>query len=871
MLVVMGANPASGEALKTLRGHVPAVVAHLSSTGRLAATNQMQLAIGLPLRDPSDLSQFLAQLYDPASPNYRHYLTPDEFAARFGPTEGDYEAVKQFAHTNGLAITATYRNRLVLDVAGPVAAVEKAFHIVLRTYKHPTEGRDFFAPDTEPMVDMSLSVADISGLNNYRLPHPKLHQMDAAAKAIPKNGSAPDGSSYMGSDFRKAYAPGVTLRGSGQVVGVFEFDGYYANDIASYESQSGYTNVPLSNVLLNGVSGLPGFSGISGAVSEVSLDIEQAIAIAPALAKVLVYEGSLQNSILSQMASDDEAMQLSCSWGWSGGPTNTTDDIFQEMISQGQSFFNASGDADAFAAGSANDVDDPSQANAPSSSPYIMQVGGTTLTTGPNAVYDSETVWSESGGVGSSGGISTYYTNNIEFSWQALVSNMAGRGGSTANRDIPDVAFVANNVWVIYNNGRSAAFGGTSCAAPLWAGFMALVNQQAAAMGRPTAGFINPAIYAIGAGAIYTACFHDITTGNNTWSSSPNLFYATNGYDLCTGWGTPIGANLIAALNDAPVVSPANGFGAVGPVGGPFIPVSQTFTLTNLGDAPINWSLINTSAWLTVSPASGTLPASGYATVIAGLSSSAGTLPAGIYNVSLVFTNSLGLTATLPFALFIGQPVILNGGFETGSFADWTRLGSTNFTSVASGSSNAAYIHSGTYAAKLGPGSPGYLTQNLITMPGQNYLLSLWLRNPTGGTPNQFQVQLNDVMLFAQTNITSTSWNNLQFLFTAASAITPLQFGFQNTPDYFGLDDISVTPLAPIAFESIVESSTGIQLVWNTSTGIAYQVQYKTNLLQSDWINLGGAISSQTGTLSMTDTNAFQFSPQRFYRLLVTP
>ena len=153
------------------------------------------------------------------------------------------------------------------------------------------------------------------------------------------------------------------------------------------------------------------------------------------------------------------------------------------------------------------------------------------------------------GYVGSSGGISSYYSIP---SWQTNVSNLAGRGGSTSQRNIPDVALTADNVYVKDSNGSNDdGIGGTSCAAPLWAGFMALVNQQAAANGRPSAGFINPAIYAIAAGSSYAACFHDVTTGNNTWSSSPNLFYATNGYDLCTGLGTPAGQNLINALAGA--------------------------------------------------------------------------------------------------------------------------------------------------------------------------------------------------------------------------------------------------------------------------------------------------------------------------------
>src|SRR5271163_3497635 len=118
--------------LKTLRGHVPEAVRHLTPKENLPGTNQLRLAIGLPLRDPVGLDAFLAQVYDPASPNYRQYLTVAEFTARFGPTEADYSAVADFAHRNNLTVTASHQNRLVLDVAGAVADIQNAFHITLR-------------------------------------------------------------------------------------------------------------------------------------------------------------------------------------------------------------------------------------------------------------------------------------------------------------------------------------------------------------------------------------------------------------------------------------------------------------------------------------------------------------------------------------------------------------------------------------------------------------------------------------------------------------------------------------------------------------------------------------------------------------------
>jgi hypothetical protein len=998
LLVAMGTRPVSGADTKALHGHVPDVVAQLNPLGKPAATNKMRLAIGLPLRDPAGLDAFLAQLYDPASPNYRQYLTPEQFADRFGPTEQDYEAVKKFARANGLAVVATRGNRLLLDVVGSTAAVEKALHITLRTYQHPTESRQFFAPDTEPTVASNLPVADIQGLSDYYKPHPRVKKKDVA-QIIAKDGSAPDGSgSYFGNDFRNAYVPGTALTGVGQMVGLLQFDGFYSNDIAAYAAGAGggRASIPIQTVLLDGYDGTP--TPISNPQSgniEVSLDIEMAMSMAPGLAKIVVFEAGpdgLQNDVLNSMVTfSNSVKQLSSSWGWGGGPSATTDAIFKNMQAGGQSFFNASGDSDAFTTGasSVNGVDStsPNLANDPSSSPYITQVGGTTLTmNGTGSSYSSETVWNwgydaDAGAyVGSSGGISSYYSMP---SWQTNVSNMASRGGSASFRNIPDVALTGDNVYVVYGGSAAGSdgIGGTSCAAPLWAGFMALVNQQAASEGRPSAGFINPALYTLAAGASYSACFHDVTTGNNEWSSSPSLFSATAGYDLCTGLGTPNGQGLINALagpadalgispstgyafsgpdggpfnpnsgifqltnasatplnwslsttslwltasvtngtlaahsitglyaslaaaasnlalgnysttvaftnlvshavQRSPItlqiyqplsVSPVKGFSAVGPVGGPFTSASQNFALTNLGTGTINWSIINTSAWLTVSATNGSLAGSGFTNVSAGVSSAANKLAAAVYSASLRFTNRLGLVVVVPFTLSIGQPIIQNGGFEAGDFLDWTLSGNTASSQVTSGSANAAYIHSGTYAAQLGPPSAlGYLAQNLTTAVGQNYILSLWLRNPTGGTPNEFQVQWNGVTIFDKLNITSTTWTNLQLLVTATSSITPLQFGFQNDPDYFGLDDIAVTPLTPVAFKSTVRSAGNFQLAWGASTGLVYQVEYKTNILQPNWINLGASMLAKTNTLTVTDTNAFKLSPQRYYRLQVVP
>src|SRR5215472_13589373 len=237
----------------TLRGHVPHVLSRLTPVGRLASATNLSLAIGVPLRNQAELNEFLRQLQDPQSTNYHQYLTPQQFTERFGPTEQQYQSVIEFARNSRLAVVGTFSNRMVLDVEGSVADIERAFQITLRVYHHPTEARDFLAPAAEPSVPAKVPVVDMWGLSDFGLPRPLVHTTDLSqngSKVL--SGSGPSGS-YRGHDFRNAYAPGAANIGSGQTVALVEFDGYYTNDITTYENQCGYTNVPVQNVLIDGV------------------------------------------------------------------------------------------------------------------------------------------------------------------------------------------------------------------------------------------------------------------------------------------------------------------------------------------------------------------------------------------------------------------------------------------------------------------------------------------------------------------------------------------------------------------------------------------------------------------------------------------
>ena len=152
-----------------LHGQLPEAVArfHLQPAGRLSATQRLNLAIGLPLRNQQALDDLLQQIYDPASPKFRQYLTPEQFTELFGPTEQDYQAVVDFAKANGLSVTGTHPGRTLVDVGGSVADVERIFHVVMRNYRHPAENRTFFAPDTEPSVDLEVTILHISGLDDF--------------------------------------------------------------------------------------------------------------------------------------------------------------------------------------------------------------------------------------------------------------------------------------------------------------------------------------------------------------------------------------------------------------------------------------------------------------------------------------------------------------------------------------------------------------------------------------------------------------------------------------------------------------------------------------------------------------------------------
>lgn len=529
MIFVVSSSEIAGaaELHRTSTTHVPEAVADRTAplVGHLPANQRLNLGISLPLQHEPELNALLRRIQDPQSTDYHRFLTVEEFTDRFGPTQADYEAVQRFARANGLSVVDTAANRMVLDVQGTAANIENAFRVKLGVYQHPTEHRTFYAPDREPTVDLDVKVLHISGLDNFVLPHTKLlHDKGTHSGGTQGTGSGPNGA-FIGSDLRAAYYGSGSLTGTGQSVGLFEFGGYNIADVQTYFKNVNQSfTIPVNGVSINGVAvNCPKCED-----SEQVLDIEIAASIAPGLSQIQVYVGSNDVSIFNQMAADNTSKQLSCSWGWKDDESSL-DPIFKEMMAQGQSVFVATGDDGSSTA---------ANVTWPSDDPYVTAVGGTDLVTNSaGGSWASETGWRYSAGMPSKNGVP------IPNYQQATGIITASNGGSKTLRNIPDVASEANtNQYSCWDGGCSTGNGGTSYAAPQWAAFTAMANQQAATNGEPPLGFLNPTLYSLGTGSNYKSDFHDITSGTD------GKYSDVAGYDLVTGWGSSMSVDLIDAL-----------------------------------------------------------------------------------------------------------------------------------------------------------------------------------------------------------------------------------------------------------------------------------------------------------------------------------
>lgn len=548
---LIAAGPASH--VTRISGHVPTkAISQSQDLGHLTGSQKISLSVALNVNDESALEQLIARLNTPGDPLYGRYLSPQQFTEQFAPSEQDYNQVVQYLSGLGLTVESTQPNRLLINVSGPSSTIESAFQVSMHQYV-ASDGRIAFASTSDPMIDDSVApkIRAVAGLQNLTQFKSYAHPLAKGAKPQ-QVGSGPNGG-LAPADIKKAYnLAGLTQTGAGQTLGLFELDGYTASDITGYASHFGIATTPtLQNVLVDTATGTPG----SGA-TEVTLDIELMVAIAPGATKILVYEGpNSEQGLLdtyAKIANDNLAKNVSTSWGIPEDQATATmlaseKTIFMQMAAQGQSIYAAAGDSGAYDDGTNLSVDDPG------SDPYVVSTGGTTLSLSGAQAYTSESSWGipasgSTAAQGGGGGISATWPIP---SWQMGLGN-ATNLGSTTMRMVPDISLDANpnTGYAIFFQGAFGIVGGTSCAAPVWAAFTALVNQQRAANGSPVLGYPNPALYQLALSQNYGNLFHDVS------DATTNLHYpAEKGYDLSSGWGSMNGATLFAALVN-PVLPP---------------------------------------------------------------------------------------------------------------------------------------------------------------------------------------------------------------------------------------------------------------------------------------------------------------------------
>lgn len=567
-------------------GFAPRLPSEASVTGAQAGSTRMQIAVALAPRDPAALKSFASAVSTPGSSSYRRYITPAQFARRFGPTSAQIAAVEGSLRAHGLAPGRVSANHLSIPISASAAKLERAFSIGFKRVR--LRNRSAAIVNTvAPRLDGSIAglVQGVVGLNTLSTPRPlyaRPHDVHPHATAHVATGgpqpcataraAAPGQAAYTADQIAAAYGfsgfYGAGDEGKGQTIALYELEPHDASDIAAYQACYG-THALVSNVLVDGGAGTGPGAG------EAALDIEDTIGLAPQ-ANYLVYEGPNSNSgspgagpydTWNAIISQDRARVVSASWGQcealegasDAGAENT---LFEEAAAQGQTIVSASGDEGSedcngetglFGFDGSLAVDDPS------SQPFVTGVGGTTMSAiGPRP---TEQVWNSGAAslLGSSGA-----GGGGESSFWGMPAYQAGAPSflhvrKSSVRESPDVSADADpdDGYLIYWNGSGDAglgqpvgwqgIGGTSAAAPVWAAAIALINASTQCNGA-VVGFANPALYKAAARA-YGQDFNDITQGNNDFTATNGGEYAAGtGFDMASGLGTPNASALTGTL-----------------------------------------------------------------------------------------------------------------------------------------------------------------------------------------------------------------------------------------------------------------------------------------------------------------------------------
>jgi hypothetical protein len=548
-----------------------------TALGAVPGTQRLSLSVVLPPSNTAGLHSLLANLYNPSSPQFHQWLKPGQFATEFGPSSSDVATVESWLHERGLSSTA--RSGSAINVSASVSKVSVALGTSFERYRLRSGQVGYLAHDA-PLVPDNLAhgqVASIIGLNtltNYRPEALKsvssdrltsnaslqpmadgLNPCSGATTALANFGTGAS-LDQIGASYGISSLLNDNQNGHGETIGLYELAPHSASDVSSYLSCFGLAN-SVSTVPVDGGS----FTDPGGEV-EADLDIEQAATQAPG-ASIVSYEGpnSTQGvyDVWSTIVSDDVAQVVSTSWGeceaiaLQDGMSGGFSTLFTQAAMQGQSIFAATGDSgseDCYPTDGSTSL----AVDYPASDPGVTAVGGTTLGTNSEVVWndcqrqEATAACGEEGVTGATGGgVSAFETRQSD---QPVVDVPAEVSCLNGCREVPDVSANAGTPMEIYClqagcSGGWAFARGTSFAAPLWAGLAADRSDGCTAQ----TGLFNPALYALYGQGAYGSAFTDITSGsgdNDLIGGGTNIgqYPALSGYDLASGIGSPIAGGL---------------------------------------------------------------------------------------------------------------------------------------------------------------------------------------------------------------------------------------------------------------------------------------------------------------------------------------
>jgi len=550
------------------RGSVPSRATASRLIGRARPDAKLTMSVSLRMRAGDALQQLIASQQDPTSSNHHRWLTPLDFAARFGTPEPEYAALAAWLQQQGFAVRP-WPNRLRLDFTGRVAQVERPFAVRMNVYRH-SRGVALANEDAPALPDRFAGDIRHVRLNTFALAHPLLRV------------SGPRGviDVMAPRDIHVAYNVNPLLQqnvdGSGQIIAVVARSNFLTTDVSTFQQRFGLSLHEPHRVFPGSDPGVGAPKGVCAGISnrqqlqscvqgeegEVVLDTEWAGALAPgATVLVDISDRDIDISFADIVNHHPDAKIVTMSFGacerLDPGDRALFSPMYAQAAAQGQTVLVATGD---------DGVDECQDGRGTSVSvlatdPNVIAVGGTALdpgfdTGGSASGYVSETVWNDQDG-STGGGVSTLVPKPAYQSAPGVPPD--------GFRDIPDVSLLASPLsagYAIIFEGSIAIIGGTSAAAPAWAGIVALLNQATGADG---SGALNSTLYALGRrqyGSGGAAVFHDITAGNNNFNGLLGIT-ASPGYDLASGLGTPDVAALIAAATAPSCAGDCNGDGIV--------------------------------------------------------------------------------------------------------------------------------------------------------------------------------------------------------------------------------------------------------------------------------------------------------------------